>query len=55
MHRLGSKFLRAGKTNLNSADIQQVNDTLDKFWVASNLLVIQLEQYTPIDHCTKTN
>jgi len=48
MHRLGRKFLRAGKTNLNTTDIQQVNDTLDKylgkvpatFWY-------QMEQYTP--------
>lgn len=48
MHRLGRKFLRAGKTNLSTTDIQQVNDTLDKylgkvpatFWY-------QMEQYTP--------
>ena len=48
MQRLGHKFLRAGKTNLSTTDMQQVNDTLDKylgkvpatFWY-------QIEQYTP--------
>lgn len=31
MSRLGRKFLRQGKTQLNASDIQQFNDTLDKY------------------------
>jgi len=48
MSRLGRKFLKAGKKQLTPTDLQQVNDTLDKylgkvpatFWY-------QMEQYTP--------
>ena len=48
MGRLGRKFLRLGKKELNAKDIQQINDTLDKylgklpatFWY-------DMEPYTP--------
>ena len=54
MSRLGRKFQRAGKKGLNSTDIQQVNDTLDKylgkvpatFWY-------NMEQYTPASFAKK--
>ena len=54
MSRLGRKFLRAGKKDLNSTDSKQVNDTLDKylgkvpatFWY-------QMEQYTPASFAKK--
>ena len=31
MRRMGRKFLQQGKTELNSKDLQQVNDTLDRY------------------------
>lgn len=48
MSRLGRKFIKQGKTQLNSVDIKQINDTLDKylgkvpasFWH-------NMKQYTP--------
>jgi bleomycin hydrolase len=48
MHQLGRKFLRAGKTILSSTDVQQVNDTLDKYLgKVPATFTYQMEQYTP--------
>jgi len=53
MQRLGRKLLRAGKTNLSSTDIQQLNDTLDKYLgKVPTTFWYQMEQYTP-DHLHK--
>ena len=42
------EFLRAGKNNLSTTDIQQVNDTLDKYLGKVPATIwYQMEQYTP--------
>lgn len=48
MQRLGRKFLKAGKINLNSIDIKQANDTLDKYLgKLPETFTYQNVQYTP--------
>jgi len=48
MSRLGREFLKAGKKGLSSTDVQQVNDTLDKYLgKVPTTFWYQMEQYTP--------
>ena len=54
MSRLGRKFLRAGKKALSLTDIQQVNDTLDKYFgKVPATFWYQMEQYTPASFAEK--
>ena len=54
MNRLGRKFLRTGKEYLTSTDIQQVNDTLDKYLgTVPATFWYKMEQYTPASFAKK--
>jgi len=54
MSRLGRKFLRTGKKYLTSTDIQQVNDTLDKYLgKVPTTFWYNMEQYTPASFAKK--
>jgi len=54
MRRLGRKFLKQGKNNLNEIDLKLVNDTLNKYLgKIPDTFWYQMEQFTPKTFATK--